>query len=105
MIEAARILGLRTALEVFADRAYEPDGRLVSRATRGAVIHEVDAVVARAVALVTTHQVAALDGSRLELDADTICVHGDTPGAGHLAAALRAGLEAAGVSVLPLGAP
>jgi UPF0271 protein len=104
LIGAARKLGLRTALEAFADRAYEPDGRLVPRGRTGAVIHDVGTVVARAVALATEHRVAAMDGSGLELDADTICLHGDTPGADRLAAAVRAGLEAAGVSVQPLGA-
>ena len=96
MVDAALELGVPVAFEVFADRAYEADGRLVSRQKAGAVIHDVDTAVARAVGLITNRSVVALDGSRLHLDADTICVHGDTPGAARLAAAIRAGLEAAG---------
>jgi len=99
MAHAAADLGLRVAREVFADRAYEPDGQLVSRQRADAVVHETGAVVARAVGLVTERAITALDGSRLRLESDTICVHGDTPGADRLAAAIRAALEAKGVVV------
>src|SRR6266513_479674 len=99
MLHAGKALGLRTVTEVFADRAYEPDGSLVSRRKPGAVIHDADAVVARAVRMVTERCVVASDGSRVALRADTICVHGDTPGSDDLAAKIRAGLEAAGVVV------
>ena len=102
---AARPLGVAVAIEVFADRAYEPDGRLVSRQKAGAVIHDVDTVVARAVGLIADRTIVALDGSRLPVDADTICIHGDTPGSDRLAAAIRAGLEAAGIEVKAIGAP
>jgi UPF0271 protein len=105
MIDAAAALGLPIAIEVFADRAYEADGRLASREKPGAVIHDADAVVTRAVALIADRTVIALDGSRLRLDADTMCIHGDTPGAERLAAAVRAGLEAAGIAVKAIGAP
>lgn len=81
--------GLRVASEVFADRAYEPDGSLMPRSKPGAVIHDPEVVVSRALTMVTA--------------ADTICVHGDTPGADRLAALLRARLESAGVIVTPLG--
>jgi 5-oxoprolinase (ATP-hydrolysing) subunit A len=105
MVSAARALGLPVALEVFADRAYEADGRLASRQKPGAVIHDVETVVARAVALIADRTVVALDGSRLRMEADTICIHGDTPGSGRLAAAVRAGLENAGIAVKAIGAP
>jgi 5-oxoprolinase (ATP-hydrolysing) subunit A len=105
MVNAARALGLPVAIEVFADRAYESDGRLVSRQKPGAVIHDVDAVVARAVGLIAGHTVVAVDGSPLRVDADTICIHGDTPGADRLAGAVRSGLEAAGIAVKAIGAP
>jgi UPF0271 protein len=101
--DAGRELGLRLALEVYADRAYEADGQLVSRRKPGSVIHDRALVVARAVRLVTDRLVPAVDGSVLELDADTICVHSDTPGSDDLAATIRAGLEAAGVSVEAVG--
>jgi UPF0271 protein len=101
---AARAHGLPVAIEVFADRAYEADGRLVSRRKAGAVIHDVSTVVARAVGLIADRTIVAVDGSRLPVDADTICIHGDTPGSDRLAAAVRAGLEAAGIAVKAMGA-
>jgi len=103
MASAAGRLGLRVAHEVFADRAYDSNGRLVPRQQVGAVVHDVDVVVARAVRLATDGTVVTLDGSVLKLDAQTMCVHGDTLGAARLAAAVRQGLEAAGVMVAAIG--
>ena len=103
LLNAGRAAGLRVAAEVFADRAYEPDGSLVSRRKPGAVMDDPDAIVSRAVRMITDRTVAAIDGTSLTLDADTICVHGDTPGSDQLAATLRAGLEAAGVVVTEIG--
>ena len=88
--------GLRVALEGFADRAYEPDGSLTPRSRAGAVIHDVDVVVERAVRMAAEGIVIAADGSELSIHVDTICTHGDTPGAQALTRALRAGLEKAG---------
>ena len=105
IIAAGRAAGLRVAAEVFADRAYERDGSLVSRRTVGAVIHDADAVVSRAVAMVHDRRVIATDGSAVTLEADTICLHGDRSGADTLAVRLRAALEAAGISVKAIGAP
>jgi len=104
LVEAARVLGLPVAIEAFADRAYQADGQLSSRQTPGAVIDDPQTVVSRAIDLVTGHSIVAHDGSRLSIAPDTICIHGDTPGADRLAVAVRAGLEAAGVSVKSLGA-
>lgn len=103
ILKAGLTAGLRIAAEVFADRAYEPDGSLASRRKPGAVVHDPAAVVARAVRMVTENTVVAIDGSVVRLDADTICVHGDTPGSDELAAKIRAGLEAAGVTVKAIG--
>jgi UPF0271 protein len=103
ILNAGRAAGLRVAAEVFADRAYEPDGSLASRRKPGSVIHDADAVVVRAVRMVKERSVVAIDGSVVPLEADTICVHGDTPGSDNLAARIRAGLEAAGVAVRPIG--
>jgi UPF0271 protein len=103
ILNAGRAAGLRVAAEVFADRAYEADGSLASRRKPGSVIHDVETVVARAVRMVKQRTVVALDGSVVALEADTICVHGDTPGSDDLAAKIRAGLEAAGVTVKALG--
>jgi UPF0271 protein len=104
LLKAGRALGLRVAGEVFADRAYEPDGSLVSRKKLGAIIHDVDTVVERAVRMAKERTVVAIDGSVVHLSADTICVHGDTPGADDLAARLRTALQDAGVAVKPIAA-
>ncbi len=103
ILTAGRAAGLRVAAEVFADRAYEPDGSLASRRKPGSVIHDADAVVSRAIRMVKEHSVVAIDGSVVPLEADTMCVHGDTPGSDDLAAKIRAGLEAAGVTVKAIG--
>lgn len=99
ILEAGRRAGLRVAAEIFADRAYEPDGSLASRRKPGSVIHDADTVVARAVRMVRDGEIEATDGSVIRLQAETMCLHGDTPGAAQLAAQIRAGLEAAGVTV------
>jgi 5-oxoprolinase (ATP-hydrolysing) subunit A len=103
ILTAGRAAGLRVAAEVFADRAYEPDGSLASRRKPGSVIHDPAAVVDRAVRMVKERRVVAIDGSVVPLEADTICVHGDTPGSDELAVKIRAGLEAAGVTVKAIG--
>jgi UPF0271 protein len=103
-IEAGRRHGLRTASEAFADRAYRPDGTLVPRSQPGAVIDDADTVVSRAVMMARDHVVVAVDGARVPLDVETICVHGDTPGAAALAAKIRQALIAAGIDVRPIGA-
>ena len=104
LLKAGSALGLRVVGEAFADRAYEPDGSLVSRKKLGAVIHDVDVVVERSIRLAKDRTVVAIDGSIVHLRADTICVHGDTPGADELAAKLRAALERSGVEVKPMAA-
>jgi len=104
LIAAAAAAGLRSAREVFADRAYRSDGSLVPRTEAGAVIADPDQVVARVVEAVLTGTVVAVDGTRVTLDADTICVHGDTPGAAELAARMHATLLARGVAIAAIGA-
>ena len=95
----AAAAGLRGVAEAFADRAYNPDGTLVSRREPGAVLHDTDLVVANMVRLAQTGKITAIDGSIIRVDAESICVHGDTPGSVAMAAAVRAGLESAGVTV------
>ncbi|MDH4064614.1 MAG: LamB/YcsF family protein [Acidobacteriota bacterium] len=104
LLQQGARLGLRVAAEVFADRAYSPDGSLVSRSRAGSVIEDEGVVVERALRMATAHSVAAIDGSVIQLEADTICVHGDTPGAARLAGAIRRALEGRGVHVAALGA-
>lgn len=103
LLAAGMRMGLAVAAEGFADRSYEPNGTLTPRHVAGAVLTESAPVVERAVRMVRDGRVVARDGSSVSLRVDTICVHGDTPGAAELAAAVRAGLEAAGVSVAALG--
>ena len=103
LLRAGQAAGLRVAAEVFADRAYERDGSLVSRNKPGSVIHDQQAVVDRAVRMVKQREVVTVDGATIELQADTICLHGDTPGAADLARAVRRGLEAAGIQIAALG--
>ncbi len=105
LVDAGRRAGLRTASEVFADRAYRPDGSLVPRSEPGAVILEPSAVAHRALAMVRDASVVAVDGSRVALQSDTICVHGDTPGAAALAAHIRAALGGAGIEVVAPAVP
>lgn len=102
LVQAGLDAGLPVAAEAFADRAYEPDGSLVSRSRPGAVLHDEEVVVRRAVAMARDRTVVAVDGTTLRLEADTICVHGDTPGAAALAGAIRRGLDAAGITVAAL---
>lgn len=102
LVRAGERAGLRTAAEVFADRAYEPTGGLVDRSRPGALIDDADVVVERALRMVRQQQVVAVDGSVVRLRVDTICVHGDTPRAAQLAARIRRALQDAGVNVASL---
>jgi len=95
-------LGLRAAREVFADRAFNADGTLVPRSKPGSVLHDPHEVIDRSLRLVTEGQVVAITGEIIELQADTICLHGDTPGSVELAAALKSSFEHAGVDLVPM---
>jgi UPF0271 protein len=98
LVKTASRMGLRAVGEAFADRAYRPDGSLVPRDQAGSVLHDAS-VGSRAVTMVLEHGVVAVDGSRVRVDAGTLCIHGDTPGAAALATHVRAALTAAGVTV------
>ncbi|MGO4342861.1 LamB/YcsF family protein [Pedococcus sp. 2YAF34] len=98
-LRLARAAGLPTVTEAFADRAYQPDGTLVPRSRPGAVLDDPDVVAARVVELVVEGSLTAADGSRVEVQADSVCVHGDSPGAVAMATAVRRALESAGVDV------
>jgi len=102
LLRAGEAAGLRVAAEVFADRAYDPDGSLTSRSKPGSVLHDTPTVVQRAITMVKDKRVVAVDGSTIALQADTICLHGDTPGAAEHARAVRKGLEGAGIQVRSL---
>jgi UPF0271 protein len=99
LLAAAERAGLRGVQEAFADRAYTPSGTLVHRTEPGAVLHDADEVAERVVRMVTEGVVEAVDGTRLQIDASSVCVHGDTPDAVAMAAAVRDALNAAGVKL------
>lgn len=99
---AGAALGLKVGHEAFSDRRYEADGSLTPRSEKDAVIHDIDAAVAQALAIVTQGNVKTRDGKTLSLHADTICVHGDRADAAKFAERLRAALDATGVRVAAL---
>ncbi|MCH6468866.1 LamB/YcsF family protein [Sinomonas terrae] len=95
---AAEKIGLRPVVEAFADRAYNPDGTLVSRREPGSVLHDLDAIVEH-VLRILDGKVHAVDGTVVPISAESICVHGDTPGAVAMAARIRAAITEAGVEI------
>lgn len=102
LIEAARQLGLPLAEEAFADRRYLADGTLSPRGRPGAVLADPNEAAAQALLIAKGGAVIAEDGARIALRADTICLHGDTPGAQSIASAVRQKLEREGVVIAPL---
>ena len=104
LLDAGRAAGLAVAAEGFPDRAYEADGSLRSRRLSGAVLTDSAAVAERAVTMARDGTVLAVDGSTVRVALDTLCLHGDTPGAAEHAAAVRAALEAAGIGIASLRA-
>jgi UPF0271 protein len=97
--EEAQRLGLRTVAEAFADRAYHPDGTLVSRREEGAVLHDPDQIAERVALMVQTGQVLAVDGTTVDIQLESVCVHGDSPGAVQIATAVRQRLLREGVTL------
>jgi UPF0271 protein len=95
----ARQLGLRTVAEAFADRAYRSDGQLLPRSDSGAVLHDPVHIAERVVDMVKSGTVTAVDGSVVNIDVESVCVHGDSPGAVHIAGAVRNRLMAAGIEL------
>jgi UPF0271 protein len=101
LLDMVDALGMEPVPEAFADRAYLPDGALAPRSEPGAMIVDPAHVSARAVAIATERKVTAIDGSTVAVEARSICIHGDTPGAVALARAVRAALEAAAIGIHP----
>lgn len=101
VLAQAQAAGLAVMAEAFADRAYQPDGQLVSRREAGAVLHDPALVAARMLRLATEGVIEAVDGSFLRLEAGSICVHGDSPGAVAMARQIRETLVQAGVTIAP----
>ncbi|AFK22552.1 putative LamB/YcsF family protein [Pyrococcus sp. ST04] len=103
VVEIAEEMGARVANEVFADRAYNPDGTLVPRGKPGAVIEDKYEIAERVISMVKDGGVKAINGEWVELKADTICVHGDNPKAVEITAYIRSRLEEEGIKVIPMG--
>jgi UPF0271 protein len=99
VLRAADAAGLRPVTEAFADRAYTPEGTLVSRREAGSVLHNAEQVAERMVQLATLGTLTAIDGSVINVTADSICVHGDSPGATDMARRVREALTAAAIDL------
>ncbi len=98
---AAKELGCKSACEIFADRAYNPDGSLVSRSKPGAVLHDADEIAQRVVRMLKAGAVFAADGTRVATPIDTICLHGDTASADASAQRIREALSSEGIDTAP----
>jgi len=105
MVRAASGCGLPVIREAFCDRAYRADGTLVPRSQPGSVLTDGEQVAERAVRLAAAGEVVAEDGSVIAVPCDTLCIHGDTPGATRLAAAVRAALAAHGIGCQAMPSP
>jgi UPF0271 protein len=103
MVEAAKAVGVRYVEEAFADRAYTSQGNLVSRKQSGAVIHDLDIIANRVLTMVKDKQVTSIDGDVVPISAQTICVHGDTPGAVAMIKAIKSQLEQSGINLKSFG--
>jgi 5-oxoprolinase (ATP-hydrolysing) subunit A len=103
LLEAGRAAGLTVAAEAFPERGYEPDGSLRNRRLPGAILADSAIVAARAVSLACDGTVTASDGTTISVGAETLCLHGDSPGAVAHARAIRAALEAAGIAIASFG--
>lgn len=101
LVKAGQEVGLRVAREAFGDRAYNEDGTLVSRKIAGSLITDPEAVAERVLGF-TRGMVKAITGKEIRIEVDTICLHGDTPGAGAIARRVRERLEAAGITPMAL---
>ena len=99
VMNIAREHGQPTISEIFADRAYQSNGMLVPRSQPGAVLYDAEAITTRMLEILNTNQTEAIDGTRFTAEADSVCIHGDTPGALSIARTLRARLEAEGVTI------
>ncbi|WP_070000174.1 LamB/YcsF family protein [Cellulosilyticum sp. I15G10I2] len=102
MIEAAREIGLKTAEEVFADRAYEEDGSLVARTKPGAVIEDTEIAIERVIKMVKTGKVTAINGKEIDIACHSICVHGDNKHAVDFVKAIREKLTQENITIAPI---
>ncbi len=101
LVKAGEAAGLPLVHEVFADRAYEDDANLVSRRKPGAVLHDTAQIAQRVVRMVQDRAVVSVSGKTIKVQIDTVCIHGDTPGAVEIARKIRAALNTHGISIAP----
>ena len=101
LLQAAAAAGLGIAREAFADRAYRPDGRLLPRSEPGAVLDDIDLITERALRMIVDKHVVAVDGTRVIVRADSLCVHGDGPRSVAIVKALRQRFETEGITIAP----
>ncbi len=101
LVQAGEAANLPMVHEVFADRAYEDDGSLVSRRKQGAVLHDAKAIADRVVRMVEDGAVVSVTGKVIKMRTDTVCIHGDTPGAVEIARGVRRALKDGGIDVAP----
>jgi UPF0271 protein len=104
LVRAGEAAGLNLIYEVFADRAYEDDAQLVSRSKPGAVLHDQEHIAQRVVRMVRDQAVMSVSGKTIKMKVDTVCIHGDTPGAVEIGRAVRRALEADGITIAPFAA-
>lgn len=97
--EAARKAGVRVVREAYADRAYGRNGRIIDRRLPGALIEDPDQAVAQAMSIILRGRVVTIDGEEIDMQADSVCLHGDTPGSEIIASKLKEALKRAGIQV------
>ena len=100
--KTAKEMGLKAYNEIFADRALNDDGSLVSRSKEGSVLHDVNEVADRSNQMVIEGIATTISGNQIEVKADSLCIHGDTPGAVQMAMKINNNLKSAGVEIIPL---
>ncbi len=102
MLDAGKKCGLKVASEVFADRAYNDDGTLVSRKLPGSMVHDKDVAIARTIKMIKEGVVVTITGNTIPIKADSVCVHGDNPSAVEFVKNMRESFAAEGIDVLPI---
>ncbi len=105
LARAGDAAGLATVSEIFADRAYEDDASLMSRKKPGSILHDADVIATRVVRMVEDRAITTASGKVIKVPVDTVCIHGDTPGAVEIAKRIRAALAGAGIAVAPFAKP
>jgi UPF0271 protein len=100
--KAGEKFGLPLVREIYADRAYEDNGNLVSRRREGAVIHDADLAAGRVIRMIGENAIISQSGKKVPTRIDSVCVHGDTPGAVAMARRLRERLETSGIKLAPM---